>query len=84
MLILTRKVNERVIIGDSIEVSIVEIRGDQVKLGIAAPRHVKVFRHEVYQAIQEENLRAVESGSGPALPKLNGIIPPDRTGKKEP
>lgn len=68
MLILTRKLNEKVVIGDGIVVSVVELRGDQVKLGIEAPRSVKVFRQEVYEAIQEENRRA--AGSAMELPGL--------------
>lgn len=61
MLILARKLNERIVIGDDIEISVVEIKGDQVKLGVNAPRDVKVYRHEVYEAIQEENRKAAES-----------------------
>lgn len=61
MLILSRKVNESIIINDKIEVSIVDIKGDQVKLGINAPKNVKVYRQEVYKAIQEENKAAVQS-----------------------
>lgn len=61
MLILARKLNERIVIGDDIEISVVEIKGDQVKLGVSAPRDVKVYRHEVYEAIQEENRKAAES-----------------------
>ncbi len=68
MLILTRKLNEKVVIGDGIVVSVVELRGDQVKLGIEAPKSVKVFRQEVYEAIQEENRRA--AGSAMELPGL--------------
>ena len=78
MLILTRKVNERVVIGDDIEISVVEIRGDQVKLGIVAPRSVKVYRQEVYQAIQEENRRAAASGTV-ELPRIDSITRPDET-----
>lgn len=74
MLILTRKLNERVVIGDDIEVSIVEIRGDQVKLGIVAPKNVKVFRHEVYTAIQEENRLAADSAGEAVLPALPNIL----------
>ncbi len=55
MLILTRKRNERIMIGDSIEVVIVDIRGEQVQLGINAPREVPVHRREVYEAIVKEN-----------------------------
>ncbi|MGO8692964.1 MAG: carbon storage regulator CsrA [Rectinemataceae bacterium] len=76
MLILSRRVNERIVIGDNIVVSVVEVRGDQVKLGIEAPRDVKVFRQEVYDAIQEENRRAA-AASGMQLPLID--IPPRST-----
>ena len=66
MLILARKVDERIIIGGNIEISVIDIRGDQVKLGINAPSHVKVYRQEVYDAILEENRRAASSVSIPA------------------
>ncbi len=69
MLILSRKLNEKVVIGDGVVVSIIEIRGDQVKLGIDAPKTVKVFRQEVYDAIQEENRLA--AGSKLELPSLD-------------
>jgi carbon storage regulator len=58
LLILTRKVGEAVAIGDDIQVSIVEIKGTQVKLGIQAPKNIEVHREEIYQKIQEENRRA--------------------------
>jgi len=58
MLILARKVNESIIIGDQIEISIIDIKGDQAKLGIKAPKNVKVYRMEVYEAIQAENKAA--------------------------
>ena len=60
MLILTRKVGESVAIGDDIQISVVEIKGSQVKLGIRAPREVSVHRQEIYLKIQEENLRAAQ------------------------
>ena len=66
MLILARKVDERIIIGGEIEISVVDIRGDQVKLGINAPSHVKVYRQEVYEAILEENRQAVSARNIPA------------------
>jgi carbon storage regulator len=69
MLILSRKLNEKIVIGDGVVVSIIEIRGDQVKLGIDAPKSVKVFRQEVYDAIQEENRLA--AGSAMTLPTLD-------------
>ena len=68
MLVLTRRVNEAIMIGDDIEIAVVDIKNDQVKLGIRAPRTVKVFRHEVYAAIQEENKLAAQSSS--TLPSL--------------
>lgn len=69
MLILSRRKDESVIIDGRIEIAIVDIKGDQVKLGIKAPRDVKVFRNEVFQAIQAENRAAA---SAPAdLPVLN-------------
>jgi len=55
LLILTRKRNERIMIGDSIEVTVVDIRGEQVQLGINAPKEVPVHRREVYEAIVREN-----------------------------
>jgi len=58
LLILTRKVGEAVSIGDDIQISVVEIKGSQVKLGIQAPKSIEVHREEIYQKIQEENRRA--------------------------
>ena len=58
MLVLTRKLNESIMIGDSVEVTVVEVKGEQVKLGIKAPKDVKVHRKEVYLSIQRENIDA--------------------------
>jgi len=63
MLILSRKVNEKVVIGDDITISIIEIRGDQIRIGIDAPKKVKVFRQEVFDAIKAENKAASVSTS---------------------
>ena len=68
MLILSRKINEKVMIGDEITVSIIEVRGDQVRIGIDAPKNVKVFRQEVFDAIKAENKAALEST--PVIPQL--------------
>jgi carbon storage regulator len=72
MLVLARKVNETIIIDDTIEVSVVDIKGDQVKLGIKAPKSVKVYRQEVYLAIQEENKQALKSTD--KLPEFPSFI----------
>lgn len=58
MLVLTRKRDESIIIGDDIKITIVDVRGDQVKVGIDAPRSIPVHREEVYKEIQAENRRA--------------------------
>lgn len=61
MLILSRRINESIKIGDDIEVMIVDIRGDQVRIGVAAPKDIAVHRKEVYVHIQQENLKAAQS-----------------------
>ena len=58
MLVLSRQRDESIIIGDNIVVTIVDIRGDKVRLGINAPTEIPVHRQEIYEAIQRENLRA--------------------------
>lgn len=63
MLVLTRKRNESIIIGDDIEITVVAIEGDQIKLGIEAPKHIDIHRKEVYLAIQKENSAAAKTVS---------------------
>ena len=58
MLVLSRQRDETIIIGDDVEITVVDIRGDKVRLGITAPRSVQVHRKEVYDAIQRENTEA--------------------------
>jgi carbon storage regulator len=58
MLVLSRQRDETIMIGDDVEITVVDIRGDKVRLGINAPRHVQVHRKEVYEAIQRENAEA--------------------------
>lgn len=72
MLILSRKTNEKICIGENITLTIIEVRGDQVKIGVDAPKDVKVFRHEVFQAIQSENKAAAVEGAK-ALTALSSI-----------
>ncbi len=66
MLVLTRKKGQSIIIGDNIELTIVEVFGDQVRIGINAPKDVAIHRKEVYLEIKEENLKASNSN-------INGI-----------
>lgn len=63
MLALTRKLNESIVIGNDIEVSILEIKGDQVKVGISAPKSIPIYRKEIYLQIQEANKEAVDSSA---------------------
>lgn len=58
MLILARKKGEAIQIGNEIEITIISIQGDQVKIGIEAPKTVEVYRKEIYEQIQEENKQA--------------------------
>ena len=70
MLALTRKKGESLVINNNIEVTILEIRGDQIKLGISAPRDVSIYRKEVYLQIHEENKAALETNNAEALKNL--------------
>ena len=72
MLVLTRKTNESIMIGDDIEVKVLDIREGHVKIGVTAPREVSVHRHEVYAAIQEENIRAAQSSG--AVEKIEELL----------
>jgi carbon storage regulator len=64
MLVLSRQRDDSIMIGDTIVVTIVDIRGDKVRLGINAPSEIPVHRQEVYEAIQRENLRASQLQPG--------------------
>lgn len=70
MLALSRKKNEALIINNNVEVTILEIKGDQVKLGITAPKEVPVYRKEVYLQIQESNKDAMHTENLEALKDL--------------
>lgn len=61
MLVLTRKRNQSIMIGDNIELIIVDIKGDQVKIGVKAPRNIAVHRKEVFEEIQLENKKAANA-----------------------
>lgn len=72
MLALTRKKGEALVINNNIEITILEIRGDQIKIGITAPKDVPIYRKEVYLQIQEENKAAISVDSAEILKNLLG------------
>jgi carbon storage regulator len=82
MLVLSRQKDETIIIGDNIEITVVDIRGDKVRLGVSAPKEISVHRKEVYEAIRRENREAAQvkpedlSGLGKVKPNLANPQPP--------
>ena len=79
MLVLARRLNESIMIGDDIEVVIIDIKGDQVKLGIKAPKKVTVHRKEIYQEIKQENIAAINSDFDPStLRDLSDMFKKDK------
>jgi carbon storage regulator len=71
MLVLTRKVGETIIIGEQIELTVVDVKGDQIKLGIAAPKDIEIHRKEIYENIRNENKNALNNVSN--IEKILGI-----------
>lgn len=74
MLVLTRRLGESINIGDNIKITVVDIDGKQVKIGIEAPKDITIFREEVYERIKKENLRAAASASKDSLKKAAKIF----------
>ena len=72
MLALSRKKNEAIIINNNIEITILEVKGEQVKIGIAAPKEVPIYRKEVYLQIQDATKEAVNADGMEALKNLLG------------
>lgn len=70
MLALARKVNESIIVNDNIEITVLEVKGDQIKIGIDAPKSVPIYRKELYTQIQEANKDAADMADPTMLSKL--------------
>lgn len=69
MLALSRKLNESIVVGNNIEVTILEIKGEQVKIGVEAPKSIPIYRKELYTQIQEANREAASAGTTPEILK---------------
>ena len=79
MLVLSRQINEAITIGDEIEISIVEIKGGKVRIGINAPRNIAVYRKEVYLEIKAQNMAAASHSAD--VGDLDRILTPDILGR---
>ena len=78
MLVLTRRSQQSIVIGKDIVVTVLEVRGDQVRIGVSAPRDVDVHREEVFRELQEAN-RSAASPSAAAVEALGQLLPPDES-----
>jgi carbon storage regulator len=85
MLVLSRQRDESIMIGDDVEITVVDVRGEKVRLGINAPPHIPVHRKEVYEAIKREKLAAAQGGTpGPVESLAKRKAPPTEPPKTEP
>ena len=75
MLVLTRRVSQSIVIGEDVVVTVLEVRGDQVRIGVSAPRDVEVHRQEVFDELRDTN-RAAASPSADAVTALGRLLPP--------
>jgi carbon storage regulator len=84
VLVLSRKLEESIMIGDKIEIKIIAVHGETVKLGIVAPRNIPVHRKEVYEEIEKENIRAATTGVSVAkIDLLQHIFDEDKLPKNK-
>lgn len=85
MLVLTRKPGQSIVIGEEIIVTVLEVRGDQVRLGVQAPRELSVHREEIYNLIRSENIAAVQADARAlnGLEKLFKTNPPEKSVEEE-
>ncbi len=94
MLVLSRQRDESIMIGDEVEITIVDVRGDKVRLGITAPKHIPVHRREIYDAIQREKAQKadaeLQAGTGnepaqkPEEPVRKKADKPEKASHKQP
>ena len=84
MLVLSRRVGERLIIGDDIVITVIDVRSDGVRIGIDAPRHVRVNRAEVLEAVKQANVEAAGSSDDDAVDALRALRPPTPPAATEP
>ncbi len=82
MLVLSRQRDETIMIGDDVEITVVDIRGDKVRLGITAPRHIQVHRKEVYDAIKRENEQAAKLKPEDVSDAVDREAKPDANGSE--
>ena len=82
MLVLTRAINEAIMIGENIEITIVDVKGDKVRIGIRAPRQTPVHRKEVYLSIKQANIEAAQA-TPESLEGLKGLMDRKGPGKKD-
>jgi carbon storage regulator len=75
LLVLTRKPDQSIVVGSEIEITILEVRGEQVRVGIRAPREVAIYRKEVFEQIRDANRQATETQAS-LLPDLNDLLTP--------
>lgn len=78
MLALTRKIGERIVIGDGITITVVEVKGDSVRLGIEAPKEIRILRGEIIDAIAAENQNAIVAKEGKDYNFLKGLKKNDK------
>lgn len=76
MLVLSRRVGERLVIGDDIVITVIDVRSDGVRIGIDAPRDVRVNRAEVLEAVRQANVEAARSADDSAVDALRALRPP--------
>ena len=74
MLILARKIDEKIKIGNDITITLIDVHGDQVKIGVEAPKNVRVFRQEVFDAIQNENKAAAANPEKQTLDEISKLF----------